>query len=228
MMRAAAAALLTFRWRSRCWRRSGRSRGRAVPRGATPGGSKRRDSDAIAQRGVGGGPGRREGAFEGGRGRGGPGIDSDACVGFAWTLRASERASMVLRRRQWLHRAGHASLRPIATIDTMVVAPRRHFVMGARSSSAWVQGRPYTRRRAHGDDRVRFEDIHASLPRVLSKKRLKADAFTTVGDTRYLVAPQLAPTDPQAPRLSGRVGPSPGFIGDARPSSSTEMLAAAE
>ena len=113
-------------------------------------------------------------------------------------------------------------LRPIATIDTMVVAPiRRHFVDGRSKFFRMRCKVAHTRGVAPTETTECDLKIFTQAYRVFCpKKRLKADAFTTVGDTqRYLVANHnLRLRTHKLPRLAGRVWTQvPAFIGDARP-----------
>ena len=150
----------------------------------------------------------------------GLGIDSDA---LAWDARR------YLKAPQWCSRFLDVAtelvmplLRPIATIDTIVVAPVRR---------TWIDGRAkFFRMRckvAHKHGVVPASTAECDL-KIFSqayrlfcpKKRLKADAFSTVGDLqRYLVANHnLRLRTHKLPRLSGRVWTAaPEFVCDARP-----------
>lgn len=152
----------------------------------------------------------------------GLGIDSDA---LAWDAR---RFARYLNAPRWwlsfLDVAVELStplLRPIATIDAIVVAPiRRHFVDGR---SKFVRMRCQV---AHRHGVAPTSTIECDLTmftqayRVFCpKKRLKADAFSTIGDVqRYLVATHnLRLRTHKLPRLAGCVWTAvPAFIGDAR------------
>lgn len=152
----------------------------------------------------------------------GLGIDSDA---LAWDAR---RFARYLNAPRWwlsfLDVAVELStplLRPIATIDAIVVAPiRRQFVDGR---SKFFRMRCNVAQR-HGvaptsttecDLRMFTQAYRVFCP----KKRLKADAFSTIGDVqRYLVATHnLRLRTHKLPRLAGRVWMAvPALIGDAR------------
>ena len=119
----------------------------------------------------------------------GLGIDSDA---LAWDSRG--RFANFLNAPQWFcggvvngcTELATPLLRPIATIDTMVVAPiRRHFVDGRSKFFRMRCKVAHKHGIAPTETTVCDLKIFTQAYRVFCpKKRLKADAFTTVGDTR--------------------------------------------